>query len=113
MIVGSGLPKAYWGEVALYVAYILNCTLRESLDGKTPYEILTGKIPDIQMIHAFGCSAYCHIPKEQQSKFEPKAELCVLLGIQPNFDAFRLLHLSDLKIVVSRNVSFDDRIFPY
>ena len=22
------------------------------------------------MIHAFGCSAYRHIPKEQQSKFE-------------------------------------------
>ena len=26
MILGSGLPKAYWGEVALYVEYILNHT---------------------------------------------------------------------------------------
>ena len=47
MIIGSGLPKAYWGEAALYAAYILNRTPRDSLDGKTPYEILTGKIPDI------------------------------------------------------------------
>ena len=113
MIIGSGLPKPYWGEAALYAAYILNRTPRDSLNGKTPYEILTGKIPDIRMIHAFGCSTYCHIPKQQQTKFEPKVELCVLLGIQPNFDAFCLLCLSDLKIMVSRDVSFDDQTFPY
>ena len=113
MILGSGLPKAYWGEAALYAEYILNRTPRESLNGKTPYEVLTGKVPDIRMIHVVGCSAYRHIPKEQQSRFKPKVELCVLLGIQPNHDAFCLLCLSDLKIVVSRDILFDDRTFPY
>jgi hypothetical protein len=64
------------------------------------------------MIHSFGCLAYAHIPKENRKKFQPRARRCILLGIADNYQAFRLLSLEDNSIIISRDVTFKDDVFP-
>jgi hypothetical protein len=44
----SGLPKTLWGEVACHVVWLLNRTTTKAVDGKTPYEAVFGKKPDLR-----------------------------------------------------------------
>jgi hypothetical protein len=48
----------------------------------TPYEAMRGKKPSLRHINVWGCDAYCHVPKEQRSGLEPKAEPCIYYGRQ-------------------------------
>ena len=41
------LPKSYWGEALRHAAWLKNRTATRALDGKTPFEALFGKPPDI------------------------------------------------------------------
>ena len=84
------------------------------LDGKDKslMEIHTKRSLPFKLFHPFGCEAWRHIPKLQRSKFDPKAERCIHLGIAPNHQAFRLLHIRDNMILISRDVSFWDNVFP-
>ena len=45
MIEQSGLSKTYWGEAITNACYTQNRLPHSALDGKSPIEILTGKIP--------------------------------------------------------------------
>lgn len=40
----------------------------------TPYEVWTGKKPFLSHLRVFGCEAYVHVPKEKQTKLDPKDE---------------------------------------
>lgn len=43
MLLAKDLPKNLWAEAANTAVYVLNRTGPSSVDGKTPYELFTGK----------------------------------------------------------------------
>jgi hypothetical protein len=56
----SGLPKFLWGEALNHVVYLKNRTWNKSLPESTPYEIVTGKKPDLSTIHPWGTRVFVH-----------------------------------------------------
>jgi hypothetical protein len=46
----SGLPKTLWGEAAHHVVWLLNRISTKAVDGKTPYEAIFGKKPDLRHV---------------------------------------------------------------
>ena len=48
-------------------------------------------------VNVWGCDAYCHVPKEQRSGLEPKAEPCIYLGHNDAQNAAYVLPLSTRK----------------
>jgi hypothetical protein len=62
-------------------------------------------------IRVWGCQAWVHVP--DAGKLDPKAVEAVFLGIDDVKKGFRLLRLSDRKIVVSRDVVFNETKFPF
>ncbi|KAG7553171.1 Reverse transcriptase RNA-dependent DNA polymerase [Arabidopsis thaliana x Arabidopsis arenosa] len=56
----SNLPINYWGECVLAAAHLINRTPLIVLDGKTPYEILFGKLPSFEHLRVFGCLCFVH-----------------------------------------------------
>lgn len=80
---------------------------------KTPYEEWYKKKPNYEHLRIFGCLAYSHIPKERRTKLEDKAERCMMIGYDSNAKAYRLVNLRTLKVVVSRDVIFDETTFPF
>ncbi|KAL5553358.1 hypothetical protein UlMin_040759 [Ulmus minor] len=70
MLVGSGLPKMFWGEALMTACYIVNQSPSTAIDLKTPNEIWFGKPKSYSNMRVFGCLAYTH---QNEGKLEPRA----------------------------------------
>ncbi|TPX29988.1 hypothetical protein SeLEV6574_g08657, partial [Synchytrium endobioticum] len=51
---GTGIPDSLWAEVVATANYLRNIN-ETSATGKTPYELLYGKPPDLTRLKKFGC----------------------------------------------------------
>lgn len=100
-----------WGEAVYTAAYLINRSPTRALKmNKTPAELWFGKVPDVSKLRIFGCKAYSWIPSQKRSKFDKKSKEHVMVGYAPN--GYRLWNQAERKIVVSRDVKFDENVFP-
>jgi hypothetical protein len=76
------------------------------LDGKTLYEVWTGKEPFLTHLKVFVCDAYVHVPKENKSKLDNKVEKCIFIGYKYGLKGYNLWNLETKKVVYSRDVVF-------
>lgn len=51
-------PETLWGETVHHVVYVLNRVTIKALKDATPYEIWTGKKPQIDHLRVFGYIAH-------------------------------------------------------
>ena len=61
MLSDAKLPKTFWAEALLTVAYLRNRGPTSTLKDKTPYEVLNGRRPNVKHLHIFGCISHVHI----------------------------------------------------
>ena len=52
-------------------------------------------------ISVFVCDAYVHVPKENRSKLDNKAEKCIFIGYKDGVKGYKLWNLETKKIVYS------------
>jgi transposase InsO family protein len=74
MLNGVWLEQEFWAEAVSTTCYLVNRSHSSALDDTTPHEVWSGKKPSLQHIRVFGCDAYVHVPKENRSKLDNKAE---------------------------------------
>ncbi|KAI3474406.1 hypothetical protein Pfo_029267 [Paulownia fortunei] len=77
----------------------------------TPEEAWTGRRPNVGHFRIFGCVAYAHIPDEKRKKLDDKGEKCIFLGVSDHSKAYKLYNPNTKRIVVSRDVVFDEQMF--
>ncbi|KRT78250.1 hypothetical protein AMK59_6683 [Oryctes borbonicus] len=111
MIEDGNVPKTFWNEAVRVAAYLLNRSPSSQLSNTTPAELWYGKKPDVKNLRVFGSTAYSHIPKELRSKFDAKSEKCIMVGYTTT--GYRLWSLEKQKIIVSRDVVFNEKNFHY
>ncbi|GJX76308.1 retrotransposon protein, putative, ty1-copia subclass [Tanacetum coccineum] len=58
--------------------------------GKTPYELLHDKPPDLSYLHVFGALCYPTNDSENLGKLQPKADIGIFIGYAPTKKAFRI-----------------------
>ena len=66
------------------------------------------KKPNINHLRIFGCIGYAKIEKIQLRKLDDRSKMLVNLGTEPGSKAYRLYDPQTRKIVVSRDVVFDE-----
>lgn len=49
-----------------------------------------GRKPNVANLRIFGCEAFVHIHKENQSKLDPKAQKCIFIGYGENVKGYKL-----------------------
>jgi len=59
-------------------------------------------------MRTFGATAYVHIPKTLRQKLDPVSKKDILVGYEPGSKAYRILMEDTKKIVISRDVTFDE-----
>lgn len=75
--------------------------------------MLFHKPVDYEELKAFGCLAFASNPVHNSDKFIPRGVPSVFLGYPSTQKGFRLLNLINKEIFVSRDVIFNDAIFPF
>ncbi|GKD23292.1 putative ribonuclease H-like domain-containing protein [Tanacetum coccineum] len=89
MLADSFLPNTFWAEVVSTACYVLNRVLVTKPQNKTPYELITSKIPIISYIRPFGCHVTILNTIDHLGKFEEKSDEGFLVGYSLNNKAFR------------------------
>lgn len=109
----SGAPAYLWSEAVKTAAYLHQRTPTESLQGRSPYEVLYGQAPQLMHLRRFGCLAYCHIPKEQRTgnKFSDRSRPVLMCGyVHRSVTIWKLYDPSQRRIIEASNVIFvEDR----
>jgi len=67
----KGIPKFLRAEVTAFAVYVLNRVVNHKDRVELPYEMYTGKTPDLSNLKIFG---YINIPKLFRRKFDSKAQ---------------------------------------
>nr|GFC89975.1 integrase, catalytic region, zinc finger, CCHC-type, peptidase aspartic, catalytic [Tanacetum cinerariifolium] len=76
--------------------------------GKTPYEHMHGKQPDLLFFHVFGALCYLTNDSENVGKLQPKADIGIFIGYAPTKKAFRIYNRHTTRIVETIHVDFDE-----
>ena len=106
MLSNAGLGKQFWAEAVMYGSHLINRLPSTALNGKTPFEVWSGKpINDYDTLHVFGSTAYYHV---KESKLDPRAKKALFMGVPSGVKGYRLWCLSLKKIISSRDVTFDE-----
>lgn len=109
----SKLPTRYWGECIICATYIINRLPSSSLNNRCPYELLYKRKPKYSQMRSFGCLCYPTVPKPHRDKFEPRTTPHVFVGYPFNTKGYKVLNLATKKIHISRDVAFNEYIFPF
>ncbi|GJT48833.1 retrovirus-related pol polyprotein from transposon TNT 1-94 [Tanacetum coccineum] len=80
-------PLFLWAEAVATACYTLNRSLVHTLHGKTYYELLKGKKPNLQYFRVFGSLCYPTNDYDDVGKLKAKADIVLSMAIaKPSFD---------------------------
>nr|GEU30487.1 hypothetical protein [Tanacetum cinerariifolium] len=97
-----------WAKAVATACYTKNRSIIRIRYGKTPYELLHNKLPDLSFFHVFGALCYPTNDSENLGKFQPKANIRIFIGYAPTKKAFRIYNRRTRRIVETIHVDFDE-----
>ncbi|GJS84551.1 retrovirus-related pol polyprotein from transposon TNT 1-94 [Tanacetum coccineum] len=75
MLIYAKAPLFLWAEAVATTCYTQNRSMIRRRHGKTPYELLHNKPPDLSYLHVFGALCYPTNDSENLGKLQPKADI--------------------------------------
>lgn len=108
MLSDKRIPKTFRAEAVIWTFYVLNKCPTLAVKDITPQEAWSGIKPSVDQFRIFGCLAHVHVPHVNRGKLDNKSLSCVFLGIVEETKGYRLFDPNNKKIVVSRDVIFEE-----
>jgi transposase InsO family protein len=108
MLSEKQIPKNFWPEAVNWIAHVLNRSPTLVVKDMTPEEAWSGVKPNVDYFRVFGCISHVHVSDSKRKKLDDKSFQCVLLGMSEESKAYRLYDPVSKKIVVSRDVVFEE-----
>ncbi|KAI7933571.1 hypothetical protein MJO28_009171 [Puccinia striiformis f. sp. tritici] len=113
MIIQANLALEWWGEAVLSAAATTNCLPSLSKSRASPFQLMLKQRPNLSFLRPFGCQAWVLKPKvNRDAKFDPISWEGTLVGYSNDLTSYRILRHEDQKIICSRQVNFNEHIFP-
>ncbi|CAI7836055.1 unnamed protein product [Closterium sp. NIES-53] len=108
MLLHMGVQHHWWHLAVRQAVWVRNCLERSTTPpGTTPYQLLTGKKPDLTLARMWGCMVQFMVPEQQRGgKLAPKARWGLHLGVSPESKGREVLDLTDNKVVTLVEVIF-------
>nr|GEW85040.1 hypothetical protein [Tanacetum cinerariifolium] len=78
------------------VCFTQNRSIIRLRHGKTPYELLHNKLPDLSFLFVFGALCYPTNDSENLEKLQPKADIGIFFGYAQTKKAFRIYNRQEL-----------------
>ncbi|CAI7809772.1 unnamed protein product [Closterium sp. NIES-53] len=108
MLLHMGVQHHWWHLALRQAVWVRNCLERSTTPpGTTPYQLLTGKKPDLSLARVWGCMVQFMVPEQQRGgKLAPKTRWGLHLGVSLESKGWEVLDLTDNKVVTSVEVIF-------
>nr|GEU66773.1 retrovirus-related Pol polyprotein from transposon TNT 1-94 [Tanacetum cinerariifolium] len=97
-----------WAEAVATACFTQNHFIIRLRHGKTPYELLHSKLPDLSFFYVFHALCYPTNDSENLGKLQPKADIRIFIGYAPTKKAFRIYNRRTRRIVKTIHVDFDE-----
>ncbi|GJX46615.1 retrovirus-related pol polyprotein from transposon TNT 1-94 [Tanacetum coccineum] len=108
MLIYAKAPLFLWAEAVATACYTQNRSMIRRRHGKTPYELLHDKPPDLSYLHVFGALCYPTNDCENLGKLQPKADIGIFIGYAPTKKAFQIYNRRTRRIIETIHVDFDE-----
>nr|GEW31238.1 retrovirus-related Pol polyprotein from transposon TNT 1-94 [Tanacetum cinerariifolium] len=83
-------PQQNDAEAVATACYTQNRSIIRLHHGKTPYELLHNKVPELSFLYVFGALFYPTNDSENLGKLQSKADIGIFIGYAPTKKAFRI-----------------------
>ncbi|GJY81591.1 retrovirus-related pol polyprotein from transposon TNT 1-94 [Tanacetum coccineum] len=97
-----------WAEAVATACYTQNRSIIWRRHGKTPYELLHYRKPDLSYLHVFGALCYPNNDSEDLGKLQAKADIGIFIGYAPKKKAYHIYNRRTQKIIETIHVDFDE-----
>lgn len=104
MLLQANLSTGFWAEAVSTANYLRNRCSTKSLNGKTPFEIWTNRVPSLKHLRTFGMKAYILNKDPRKKKFDSRSKTGIFIGYSDKSKAYRVWIPSERRVVVSRDV---------
>nr|GEY87826.1 retrovirus-related Pol polyprotein from transposon TNT 1-94 [Tanacetum cinerariifolium] len=118
MLIYVQAPLFLWAEAVATAYFTQNRSIIRLRHGKTPYELLQSKHPDLSFFHSkhpdlsffhvFGALYYPTNNSENLGKLQPKGDIGIFIGYAPAKKAFRIYNRQTIRIMETIHVDFDE-----
>ncbi|XP_075494767.1 uncharacterized protein LOC142532334 [Primulina tabacum] len=109
MLAESSISQRFWAEAINTACYTQNRSMINKNHENTPYDIWTGKKPEVGYFRIFGCKCFIHINgKTQLTAFDVKADNDVFLGYSVVSRAYQVYNQRTLTVEESIHIVFDE-----
>lgn len=109
----AGLPLNLWGACVMTSVHIINRLPIPVLDNCTSCEKLYKEIPTYDHMRVCGCLSFASNPSIPSDKFSHRGIPTVFIGYPPLKKSYKLLNLLKKTEFISRDVTFQENIFPF
>lgn len=104
----NDLPKYFWVKAINTACYIMIRVLLRPFIGKTPFELIFGKVPIISYFKVFGYKCFILNTRDNLGKFDNRSDEGSFLGYFSNKKTYRVYNKQTLVIEEFVHVSFDE-----
>nr|GEY36593.1 retrovirus-related Pol polyprotein from transposon TNT 1-94 [Tanacetum cinerariifolium] len=108
MLIYAQAPLFLWAKAVPNTCFTQNRSIIRLRHGKTPYELLHSKLPDLSFFHVFGALCYPTNDNENLGKLQPKADIGIFIVYAPTKKAFRIYNRRTRRIFETIHVDFDE-----
>ena len=113
LLAHASMPLKFWDEAFATVVFLINRLPSRVIHNETPHERLLGQPPDYSFLHTFGCACWPNLRPYNDRKLAFQSKQCVFLGYSSLHKGFKCLEPSVGRVYISRDVVFDESVFPF
>jgi histone deacetylase 1/2 len=113
LLAHASMPLKYWDKAFIATTYLTNRTPSRIQNFDIPLNRLYHEKPDYHSLRIFGCSCWPNLRPYNSRKLEFRSKECVFLGYSNLNKGFKCLDISTGRIYISRDVVFDESVFPF
>lgn len=113
LLAQASMPLKFWDQAFLAAVYLINRTPSRTLQGSTPLARLLHLEVDYTSLRIFGCACWPNLRPYNSRKLQFRSKQCVFLGYSNIHKGFKCLDITTGRIYISRDVVFDEDVFPF
>ncbi|GJS78448.1 putative ribonuclease H-like domain-containing protein [Tanacetum coccineum] len=108
MLIYVKAPLFLWVEAVATACYTQNRSIIRRRHGKTPYEVLHDRKPNLSYLYVFGALCYPNNDSEDLNKLQAKADIGIFIGYAPKKKSYSIYNRRTRKIIETIHVDFDE-----